>query len=364
MCGITFIHRLDKRVANKSILKRYHKQKSRGSDGFGYVAIQNNKLKSYKRAKLESQIKTFIEKEKAETILFHHRFPTSTPNFKESAHPIKVSNMSLKYDYYLVHNGIITNADDLKEKHEALGFIYNTEIKKKFLTSGQTYTQSCFNDSEALAIDIALAIDKGTNKIEAKGSIAFIVAKVHKSSNNVVAIYYGRNTGNPLKIGKTKDLISIGSESEGTIVPAEVLFKLDLKTGETTQASLDIPEYTSYSYGYGNYGYRTSDGYTTTFGDDDEDEKKMERDWGWADRQNQLDFPKGEVSQEMADRWNTIDWEIMQTEALLEGLEAKDDGSPEAQNSIIECEAILDSLNDERDALDTEITRATLAQAD
>lgn len=368
MCGITFVHRIDGLTANKSILKRYHKQKSRGSDGFGYIAIKKNKLKSYKRAKLESQIKTFIDKEEAETILFHHRFPTSTPNFKESAHPIKVSSIHLKYDYYLVHNGIISNADELKEKHEALGFVYNTEITKKFMTSGETYKQSCFNDSEALAIEVALMIDKGTKKIEAKGSIAFIVAKVHKSSNNLVGIYYARNYGNPLKYCKSKDLISIGSESEGEPVPADILFKLDLKSNKITEQAIEIPQYQNY-YGYsgcGFNGYR--DKAETTYGDEyDYDYPKG----GFRKLQGQLAlkasdqdvYQDQEFNREIDEkekRWNELEDEITILSQQLDLYEENNDGTPEAENRIIELEAILDSLDDERQEIEEAITMATI----
>ncbi len=380
MCGITFVHRIDKVEAKKSILKRYHKQKSRGSDGFGYVAINKNKLVSYKRAKLESQIKEFIEKEVATTILFHHRFPTSTPNFKESAHPIKVSSIDLKYDYYLVHNGVISNADELKEKHEQLGFVYNTEITKKWLTSGQTYKESCFNDSEALAIEVALAIDKNTLSIESKGSIAFIAVQVHKSSSNVVAVYYGRNTGSPLKFSQNKNMISIGSETEGSIVPAEILHRLDLKTNIITCQQFEIPEYREYSnYGYGYYGgkydkddddyefgyynkdgvFVRTDGYGTTFSKNDCDD-----DGSPAKQQRLLYNGEYGITEEIANRWNDLDWEIELCEQSLDKLEEDNDGSPESENRIVECEAILVDLIDERNKLDEIITRATLIQAE
>jgi len=282
MCGITFVHKADKKPANKSIMKRYRDQKHRGSDGFGFLAIHNGKLKSYKRAKLESQIEDMLNKEEAQTVLFHHRYPTSTPNFKESAHPIKVSSIDLTFDYYVVHNGIITNADDLKEKHEALGFVYNTEITKKFLTSDTTYKESMFNDSEALAIELALTIDKGTMSIEAKGSIAFIVAQVHKSTNKVLGLWYGRNDGSPLKISKNKDFISIGSETEGQTVPANnSIFRLDIEKMTVSEYSFNIPlyqVYSSQSIGFHTYennykGYKNPA--QTTFGLYDDDDYSL-----------------------------------------------------------------------------------------
>lgn len=348
MCGNLFIHKIDGSKASKSILKRYQKQKSRGSDGFGYIAISNNKLVSYKRAKLESQIEEDIKKEKAETIMFHHRFPTSTPNFKESAHPIRVSNINLKYDYYMIHNGIISNAEDLKEKHIKKGFEYNTEITKKWVTSSSVYKSTCFNDSEALAVELAIAIDNDLPKIETKGSVAFVIAQVEKSSNKINAIYFGRNHGNPLMIEKNSKFISIGSETEGQVVPANILHKLNLKTLKIEETKFEIP-YIDYYSGYGyNYG-----GYDTTFGEDDFDYGENYN--LFKEIQDNQDTPEA-----MKKRWNEIDFEIMQVQTQIDRLYDIDDGSPDLTNSIIELEALVENLQEERKKLDEEITEYTL----
>lgn len=364
MCGITFVHRKDEKKANKAVFKRYVHQKNRGSDGFGYLAIKKSKMKSYKRAKLESEIKKMLDNEDSETIIFHHRYPTSTPNFKESAHPIKVSNIDLKYDYYLVHNGIINNAYDLKTKHEDLGFEYNTEIIQKWVTSGQTYKEECFNDSESLAIEVALAIDKNDMRIEAKGSIAFIVAQVEKSNNKIVGVYFARNEGNPLKINIDKHLISIGSESEGTIIPANILHKLDLKTNDITEHAFSMPAYHGYNFGYDLRGESKSEYRGTTFGDIDDIDCDDPRDYcvSWVDDKFDYELSENTIDEKVKERWNSIDWEIIQYEARLDVLESNNDGSPESENSIIECEAILDSLYKERGDLDGMITKITLAQ--
>lgn len=351
MCGIILVHRKDNLPAQKSVYRRYQKQKNRGSEGFGYIAIKKNKLVSYKRAKLESQIKEFIEKEDSNTIIFHHRYPTSTPNFMESAHPIKVSNTDLKYDYYLIHNGIISNADDLKEKHEKKGFVYNTEIKKKWITSGQTYKEECFNDSESLAIEVALAIENNLNKIESKGSIAFICAKVEKSKNTIKAIYFGRNYGSPLKLSNQKQLLSIGSETEGDDVPTQKLHKLDLKTCEITVTDFEIPSsYSNFNRGW-EYDYRDyqSDGYQTTFGYD-EDLMNF--------APEKLKTKKQLISAEK--RWNELDFEIEKVKELLDRHQKNQDGSPESDNKIIETMAVLDSLQEERDKLEEQITMFTV----
>ena len=212
MCGIvTAVHLKGGRVSKK-VKEEYEKQKSRGSEGFGFASIDNEGIVSVQRSETEHKILKSLKHDGASIVMFHHRFPTSTINVEECTHPIFVSHEDLDYDYYIVHNGVIRNDDELKKKHETLGYVYRTELK---VNSNTTYKSaysdmsyvvtdketSEYNDSEALAIEIARFLDGASNKIDAVGTIAFICYKVHKSGKNkgrLIAMYYGRNGGNPL----------------------------------------------------------------------------------------------------------------------------------------------------------------------
>lgn len=92
MCGIVYVRRHDGKPAAKSVRKRYHNQKARGTEGFGYVAVQNGRVVSVARAQTEHEIMQKLEQETADEILFHHRMPTSGPNVEEMAHPILVEH--------------------------------------------------------------------------------------------------------------------------------------------------------------------------------------------------------------------------------------------------------------------------------
>ena len=208
MCGIIFVERKNGSSANSMVLKRFEKQRSRGTEGFGYAAIKNGKVKHTIRAEDEKDIVPKLAKEKETTILFHHRYPTSTPNMEEATHPIYVSNQSLKYDYYIVHNGIISNPDELKKSHLKLGFIYTTRIVTKTETIKTVYSQECYNDSEAFAIDFALSLEN-SKEIKSSGSIAFIALQVNKINKTVENIYYGRNHGNTLHIEEDKTFFAL-----------------------------------------------------------------------------------------------------------------------------------------------------------
>lgn len=243
--------------ANKAVLKRYHKQKSRGREGFGFIEIKDGVVIGGKRAEDEKDILKALEESTADEILFHHRFPTSTPNFIESTHPIEVKHRSLKYTYYVVHNGIIQNDEEMKKEHEKEKFVYTTAIKKQWITKGNVYSEAMFNDSEALAIDFAKSIEKGT-PMKSKGSIATIALQVDKKTKKAVALFYGRNTGNPLKVEQGKDLFGLSSES-GKEIKVNTLYRYDYATGTITDEykTIGLPAYSQSSYGV--YGGRDED---------------------------------------------------------------------------------------------------------
>lgn len=291
MCGIIHCKRVDGKQAKRIIAKRYNVQKSRGSDGFGFVEIKNGIVTSEVRAEKEKEILAKLELSEADEILFHHRFPTSTPNFIEATHPIRVSHKDLKYDYYIVHNGIITNDEELRSNHIDLGFKYTTEIRKKFITSGNVYSEYMWNDSEALAIDFSLAIEKH-KPINSKGSIAIVALQYDKKTKKVIALFYGRNEGNPLKMEESKDFFCISSES-GVLIEPNVLFRLDYVTGDITREERAIGVYTSPAYDYRDYDdYCLSSGYKSNKKSEPE-----ENDFDFYDLWEDIHRVKAEISQ-------------------------------------------------------------------
>lgn len=254
MCGIIHCKKTNKsEIAKKLVAKRYDKQSARGKEGFGFVEIKNGFVVGEIRTQTEKEILEHLEKSEADEIMFHHRYPTSTPNVIESTHPIKVSNPKLKYNYYVIHNGIISNDDDLKADHLTQGFYYTTAITKKWITTGNVYKSELFNDSEALAIDFALAIENNT-EIKAKGSIAIIALQYEKETGKAISLYFGRNSGNPLCIEQDRNFFSLSSES-GKQLDSDILYKLDYDTNEITEEKKRIGDY---------FDYKDWTGYDTT----------------------------------------------------------------------------------------------------
>lgn len=245
MCGIVYIKRKDGRPAYKSVLKRYRKQSGRGQEGFGYVAIKDDKVVSYKRTTTEKEIVDLMVKEDAPEILFHHRFPTSTPNLEESAHPILVENQKLTHQYFVAHNGVIRNHDDLHKEHVAMGLKYTTEIISGFLSisTGKYYRGNIikYNDSESLAIEIALALDGQKNKISTEGSAAVI--GIQTIGDKVTNRFFFRNSGNPLSYQEDATMVSISSLGHGADVEeGKNVFRLKSEGGfEPILGSLEPP---------------------------------------------------------------------------------------------------------------------------
>lgn len=258
MCGIVKVRRLDGKKANNKVIHEYNLQKYRGSEGFGFCSIKNGKMRNYVRHTTEKDIFSLLQADDATDIMFHHRFPTSTENIMEASHPIIVKNKELDSIFYVVHNGIITNCQRLKAKHELLGYQYTTVITKYLKTMYNEYCyDSQFNDSESLAIELARYLSGKTSSIETVGSVAFIVLETDRKGN-AKKLYYGRNEGNPLTVTLTNKVEVIASVG-GVSIKSNTLYTYNYKTNKTEQkpfqvGSYSLPAYPS-TYSSTNWGY-------------------------------------------------------------------------------------------------------------
>lgn len=263
MCGLISVLSKRRKPAGQYAFELYKKQASRGRDGYGYIAIHDNKIVSLERSKDEETIRAKLMKEKAEMIMFHHRFPTSTDNTVGTTHPMFVSNGELEYDYYFAHNGVITNASQLKVEHNNLGYNYLTEHK---LMEVAEYPHGLdpevvgepkikFNDSESLAIELARYIEGRVERVETEGAAAFWGVSVVKGTNQVHRIYYGKNKGRDLSFFKNKKWFGVTSITGEDLADMQ-LFTLDLSTRNIEQTELRIDEakpVAQAAIGYGTY---------------------------------------------------------------------------------------------------------------
>lgn len=239
MCGILFAKSLDKTPVNKLIINQYQNQKSRGVEGFGVVYLEDGKV-MVERA--TEPLKFLLDLHPkvgtpSDMILAHHRYPTSSPNKTGQTHPILVSNDILKYNYLIVHNGIIHNSEERKKVHESLNIPYTTQIVVNAITK--------FNDSESLAIDLALLFEKKIEKIESRGSAAFAGIQIDKKTQKPVTMFFGRNDGNPLHYSRNQKTILLSSEGVGEETIPDTMTMIDLTDPKLKQKTikLKIPYY-------------------------------------------------------------------------------------------------------------------------
>jgi predicted glutamine amidotransferase len=288
MCGIIYVRRKNFSPV-RPLIKRYHEQSGRGTEGFGFVAVKDGVVVGYERAQTFGEIEKEMEKYKdANEILFHHRYPTSTENTPEQAHPIFVSNPKLNSDYYVVHNGVLRNYQAKKEEHNKDGFVYNTEASvKKVLTfnSGSVFEveeTSSYNDSEVLAIEFARWNEGLISRMDVNGSIALIAYEVDKETKKVKALHFGRNSGNPLVVwadSVRKDFMKEDYENVSKMLSAEMFIissesqsagSLHLNTGKILTYIVDEQRvisrdclvetfYNNYATGYSKSIYNYND---------------------------------------------------------------------------------------------------------
>lgn len=217
MCGIIGYINKDK-PANDEVLTQFQRQLSRGKEGFGLISIELDG--TYKVERSVEQIKATVDMKLSQSpiMLFHHRMPTSTPNEIEQTHPIFVSHDELTYDWYIVHNGVISNSDDTREMHENdLGYVYTTKKEEKYRigfrgTSYRSYSAR-HNDSEPLAIETARYLEGLSEEISTEGRAAFGAAKIDKKTNKVISVLFGRIDGSPMLVASQKDGVLFASEA-------------------------------------------------------------------------------------------------------------------------------------------------------
>lgn len=248
MCGIIGAINLKKDTkltVNDWCINTFEDQHKRGMQGFGIAGLTpENKIKVL-RATEPTKFMYDIHNFQSRMLLVHHRIPTSTENKLSQTHPIAVFNKNLLFKYLVIHNGIISNDDDLFKIHKEEGFDYTTYYKKQ---SALNYTSDEFNDSESLAIELAIIIDglkknKENLQLRTQGGAAFIVMQL---SNEMMPLnlYWGKNSYNPLHIAVSQTSIRMASESKGEMIKDNVLYSQSLteEMVNIKELALIIPE--------------------------------------------------------------------------------------------------------------------------
>lgn len=249
MCGLVGLWSKRNKPVGQQVFELYSRQKKRGTDGFGFLEIDKDwKLVGVHRSTYEDGIKKLLMKSKASTILFHHRFPTSTPNTLGTTHPMFVSHDELEHDYYFAHNGGISNKIFLHNQHKELGYKYQTEYREKKIAVHSDGTEEVlsmdepqFNDSEAFAIEMARYMDDITDKVNTYGPVAFWGVRLKKGTNEVLSLYYGHNHGRELSRVGHKKYEGIMSEGKHEVGEMKV-YSYDKGDKQLYEQELNIDE--------------------------------------------------------------------------------------------------------------------------
>lgn len=257
--------KFDRQRAAKMVVKRYRHQQKRGQEGFGFVALKDGHFERMVKAETDNAIIAQMLGKREDEIMFHHRRPTSTPNYSMTAHPMHVSHPSLKHDYYIIHNGVVHDTEKIKEAHEKAGFTYSTLLKQFWLSTDKVAHRAGekWNDSETFAIELAKDLDANKEGLgELSGTIAFIALQIDKKTKAAIALYWGRNHSSPLLFTKNNDYMQLVSEGTGEEVKPHTLHCYDYETGsvstlEDYKVGLTsygaIPTYKGGTYHKGSY---------------------------------------------------------------------------------------------------------------
>lgn len=240
MCGLVYSHSPD--PVKEKVWKQYESQKSRGTQGFGVFDG-----KYVVKSATEKRMKRWFKRDQNNptTLLFHHRFPTSTANVRRAAHPFHTGAYFGKTRYILAHNGVIRNSKELQAKHKELGITYSS-----------VQQDGRFNDSEALLWDVALTLEGKQDKMTAYGDMAIICIKL--VDGEMEKLFFGRNSGRPLKIVRGKKSLFLSSEGEGDDVVINQLYTYSYSLNRLTHKYFRMPMWSQDFYD------RTTKGVTST----------------------------------------------------------------------------------------------------
>ena len=184
MCGIFAI--VSQKAKIKNAIKSLKKMEYRGYDSAGIGFIENNEIKIIKQkgeiSNLEKHIKKNIKKQSDyQSIITHTRWATHGQATKANSHPHYNENFAV------VHNGIIENYQNIKEKLIQYGVIFKSETDSEVIPLLISWHLKQLNDYKKAVF--------ATIK-ELEGS--FAIAIIDKNQPDVITI---AKNGSPLAIG-------------------------------------------------------------------------------------------------------------------------------------------------------------------
>ena len=123
MCGI--VGYIGSKDSSSIVLSGLKRLEYRGYDSYGFCFIDKGKASIFKRVgKIDNTEKEFLENNfKGNVCLAHDRWATTGLVTEENAHP----HTDCKKEVFIVHNGIVENYKELKEKLIKEGHNFKSE---------------------------------------------------------------------------------------------------------------------------------------------------------------------------------------------------------------------------------------------
>lgn len=392
MCGLIYAKNNKGNPVAKTVLKRYNSQIKRGTEGYGYVAIDNGVVTKIERATTEKEMVEILKNEKSSEILFHHRNPSgNSPNLIELTHPFVIEEDIFKSNYIVIVNGSLISTYNLEKEHKEINIEYKSQYSENDLITyttrnGNEYVKerkesSKFNDSEAFSLELARYLEgKIKDLSNVLGGTAFICIETDKEWN-VLNIHYGRNGGRPLVLEENKDLLILKSEGAGYSIDADEIITRCYKTGEVSVQSTrvgyesyaeknkisnsnnsskpspyyPVPHKSTRETLFGNYNKakKGNFGYNTQEEDDEDEAYNAEEEAVHVDVSDLSNYADNDVAQKLYDELEKEIRSLKVTEGNLE-LE-RDDVLKRMKSSKDKSNTVMSSFVEELKELDNDI---------
>lgn len=207
MCGI--VGYIGEKEAASIVLSGLKRLEYRGYDSYGFCFINDNKASIFKRVgKIEKTEKEFLENNfKGNVCISHNRWATTGLVTEENAHP----HGDCKGEIFLVHNGIIENYKDLKEKL----------IKEDHIFKSETDTEVIAHLIEKYYVDsLESAVSRALKDI--RGTYGLLVVSTKEPDKMIVA-----RMSSPLIIGVGEKEFLVASDPSAIIARTRQVINLD-----------------------------------------------------------------------------------------------------------------------------------------
>ena len=210
MCGIfgIVLNNNNENIYNL-IINGLIQLQNRGYDSAGVCLIKNNKFEVNKCAstnkvnaldKLMSMNHIKESKDNACIGIGHNRWATHGVKNDTNAHP----HLSFDTNFVIVHNGIIENYNEIKQKLIKEGFIFNSQTDTEVIINLLQYNYNSNVECTNMIDIIKQTIE------ELRGTYGLLIQSLYEPNK----LYCVRN-GSPLLIGQNEEEVIVTSEQSG-----------------------------------------------------------------------------------------------------------------------------------------------------